>query len=250
MNETTFVYFLVLLPIVAFLYASVGHGGASGYLALMSLCGFAPAFMKPTALLLNCLVSFISFLQFYRYNTLNWKLFFAFAVSSIPMAYIGGSIEVNPHIYKIILGCLLIIPAIRLLINKEKKEMDIVPFHLYFALLIGGAIGFLSGMIGIGGGILLSPIILYMRWANFKQTAGISALFIFVNSIAGLWGNSTVSWNSLSSLFEGKILIIPILALLGGIAGAYYGAGRFHYILLKKVLAIVLFIASLKLILT
>jgi uncharacterized membrane protein YfcA len=248
MNESTLIYFLSLLPIVAFLYASVGHGGASGYLALMALLGFAPDVMKPTALVLNCLVSLISFAQFYRTSKLNWKLFFAFATGSIPLAFLGGGFHVNQTLYKIILGILLLIPSFRLLFSQDKKEQEVTDYTLWTALSIGAGIGFLSGLIGIGGGILLSPIILYFRWASFKQTAGISALFIFVNSVAGLLGNASISMSSLSSLFEGSFIFIPFLAVAGGLLGGYYGAGKFNLLVLKRVLGLVLIIASLKLI--
>lgn len=250
MNESTVLYFICLLPLVAFLYASVGHGGASGYLALMALCEFSPSYMRPTALVLNCLVSLISFIQFYKHNDLNWKLFFAFAGASIPFAFLGGGFDVNQTLYKMILGILLLIPSIRLLFDRKKVEFEVVPFNLIFTLLIGASVGFLSGLIGIGGGILLSPIILQLRWASFKQTAGISALFIFVNSVAGLLGNSAISLDSLASIFSGKFVIIPLLAIAGGLLGGFYGAGKFNIYWLKKILGFVLIIASLKLILT
>ena len=248
MNDTTLIYFLCLLPIIAFLYASVGHGGASGYLALMALCSFSPSFMKPAALILNCLVSLISFFQFYRKSDLNWKLFFAFAGASIPMAFLGGGFDVNQTIYKLVLGVLLLIPSLRLLFDKEKIDRDVVQFNPWFALCIGGGIGFLSGLIGIGGGILLSPIILYLRWANFKQTAGISALFIFVNSISGLLGNASNSLSTYSSMFTTSFSLMLVLAILGGLLGGFLGAEKFNLFALKKVLGFVLIIASLKLI--
>src|SRR5574339_1200597 len=176
--------FLGLLFLVAFLYSSVGHGGASGYLALMAIFSIAPDVMKPTALLLNLFVSLTSFIQFYRGKHFNWKIFLPFAVTSVPMAFVGGLITVDDHIYKKILGILLIIPIIRFLFFANIKIEEIKRSNLVLSLLIGASIGFLSGLIGIGGGIILSPILLLLKWANMKQTAAISALFIFVNSFA------------------------------------------------------------------
>lgn len=236
--------FLALLFIVAFLYSSVGHGGASGYLALMALFGLAPALMRSSALILNIFVSFVSFFQYYRGGYFKWKLFLPFAIASIPMSFFGAFITIDAMMYKKILGILLIFPILRLLglIGKEsdmEKEVNIG-----IALLIGASIGLLSGMIGIGGGIILSPLILIFHWANMKQTAAVSALFIFVNSIAGLIG-----------LLSNGVHIDPVvygwllIAFWGGLLGAYYGRNKFSNTVLKRALAIVLVIASVKLLL-
>src|SRR5574339_1065357 len=176
--------FLGLLFLVAFLYSSVGHGGASGYLALMAIFSITPDVMKPTALLLNLFVSLTSFIQFYRGKHFNWKIFLPFAIASVPMAYAGGLITVDDNIYKKILGILLIIPIIRFLFFANIKVEEIKKSNFVLSLLIGASIGFLSGLIGIGGGIILSPILLLLKWSDLKQTAAISALFIFVNSFA------------------------------------------------------------------
>ncbi len=150
--------FYVLLFIVAFLYASVGHGGASGYLALMALFNFSPAVMKPTALLLNLFVSMVSFIQFYRGKYFRWKLFLPLVVFSIPMAFLGGMVAIQDPVYKTILGLFLIIPICRFLFFKNTDPKDMKPANLYLLLILGAVIGFVSGMIGIGGGIILSPI--------------------------------------------------------------------------------------------
>lgn len=234
--------FLSMLFIISFLYASVGHGGASGYLALMALFGLSPLLMKSSALLLNIFVSFASFYQYYKGGYFKWKLFFPFAITSIPASFIGALITVDAHIYKNILGILLILPILRLfgLIGKDSlKEKDV---NAGVALLIGAIIGLLSGMIGIGGGIILSPIILLFHWGNMKQTAGVSALFIFVNSISGLIGVISKGQN-----IDPMVYIWVLIALTGGLLGAYYGRKKFSNTILKRLLAVTLVIASIKL---
>lgn len=182
------VLFCLLLFLVACMYASVGHGGASGYLALMAIFSMSPEVMKPTALLLNLFVSMVSFIQFYRGGHFNLRLFWPFALTSIPFPFLGGLVVVDGTIYKHILGILLLIPITRFLFFKNIEVKDLKKSNVGLSLVIGSAIGFLSGLLGIGGGILLSPIVLLLRWADQKQTAAISALFIFVNSLAGLAG--------------------------------------------------------------
>ncbi|RZK53596.1 MAG: sulfite exporter TauE/SafE family protein, partial [Pedobacter sp.] len=186
--QESFIFFYILLFVVAFLYASVGHGGASGYLALMAIFAISPAVMKPTALLLNLFVSSTSFIQFYRGGHFKWKLFWPFALASIPLSFVGGMMAIESSIYKKILGVLLLIPVIRFFFFKNTDAKDFKAANIPLSLLVGGIIGLLSGMIGIGGGIILSPVILLLKWADQKQTAAISAAFIFVNSVAGLGG--------------------------------------------------------------
>lgn len=237
------VLFLFLLFAVAFLYASVGHGGASGYLALMALFNFAPPVMKSSALLLNIFVSLIAFVQYYRSGYFKWKLFLPFAVTSIPAAFIGASITVDAVIYKKILGIILIFPILRLLglFNTESDELK--DTNIVIALIVGALIGFLSGMLGIGGGIILSPVILLLHYGNMKQTASVSALFIFVNSIAGF-----TSLLSKGITIEKAVYIWLLVAVTGGLLGAYWGSKKWNNLWLKRVLAIVLCIASFKLI--
>ena len=236
-------YFLLLL--VSFLYASVGHGGASGYLALMACFSFAPDVMRPTALVLNLFVSAIAFIQYYKSGYFQWKLFWPFAITSIPAAFIGGVIQVDENIYKKILAVLLLFSVVKLIgfntpsVTVRKKQ------NLIASLIIGLIIGFISGMIGIGGGIILSPLILLLHWADMKQTAAVSALFIFVNSLAGLSGSIINGININTTM--GMMLFI---ALVGGFAGSYSGAKKINVIKLKFLLAIVLMIASAKLIFT
>ncbi|MFZ6025223.1 MAG: sulfite exporter TauE/SafE family protein [Bacteroidota bacterium] len=237
--------FCTLLLVIAFLYASVGHGGASGYLALMALFSAAPAVMKPTALLLNLFVSLTAFFQFYRGKHFVWKVFFPLALASVPMAFAGGLITIDATIYKKILGLLLLFSMIRLLMPTKNTSQELKPAHFSGALLMGGLIGLLSGMIGIGGGIILSPLLIFFNWTNQKQTAAISALFIFVNSASGLMGQLT---NSMQ--FSGDMFVYVAVAFTGGIAGAYFGSMKFQQIVMKKILAIVLMVAAYKLLFT
>jgi len=237
--------FYGLLFIVAFLYASVGHGGASGYLALMALFSIAPQVMKPTALMLNLFVSLTSFIQFYRGEHFRWKVFWPFALASIPLAYLGGLVVVDGAVYKKILGFLLIIPIVRFYFFSNAKVDEKKETNIPLSLFIGGAIGFLSGLIGIGGGILLSPVLLLLKWTDQKQTAAISALFIFVNSLSGLAGQFTKGIHFTSDMF-----VFVVIAFVGGLCGAYFGALRFQQTFLKNVLATVLLMAACKLLFT
>jgi len=229
--------------LVAGLYASVGHGGASGYLALMTLLSMPIATIKPVALMLNIAVSLIAFIQFYRSGFFNKKLFIPLAIASVPAAYAGGLLSIDPHLYKQLLGGLLFISAIRLAMPLKKEVIVVQHFNIVLVVMIGASIGFLSGMIGIGGGIILSPLLILVRYSDVKTTSGISALFIFVNSIAGLLGQMNQGIE-----FSSSMSVMIAVAIAGGLIGSYIGARQLNISMLKKVLAVVLFIASLKLI--
>lgn len=239
------IVFLVLLFIAAFFYASVGHGGASGYLALMALFSFAPETMRPTALVLNIFVSGMAFYQFYRNGFFKWNMFWPFAVASMPAAFIGGLISVDQQIYKRILGVLLLFAIARFMGFGTNEGKTPKKQLLSLSLLIGALIGLFSGLIGIGGGIILSPVILLLGWANLKQTAALSALFIFVNSCSGLIG--LVSQGVQFNTFMWTMLLV---AFCGGTLGSYFGANKFSSQKLKYALSFVLLIASAKLIFT
>jgi uncharacterized membrane protein YfcA len=239
------IVFYFLLFLVAFLYASVGHGGASGYLALMAIFSVAPDVMKPTALLLNLFVSLTSFIQFYRGGHFNWKLFLPFALASVPLAFAGGLINVDAVVYKKMLGLLLLVPIIRFLFFRNIEVNEFRKPNTVLSFFIGAAIGFLSGLIGIGGGIILSPVLLLLKWADMKQTAAISALFIFVNSLSGLGGQLTKGIQ-----FSPDMYAYVAVAFVGGICGAYFGSLRFRQSILKYMLAIVLIVAAYKLLFT
>lgn len=237
--------FFILLFVVALLYASVGHGGASGYLALMAIYGFAPEVMKPSALILNLFVSLTSFIMFYKGGHFRWRLFLPFALASIPFSFLGGTITLDAAIYKKVLGVLLLFPVARFFFYPNTEDADLKSSNFFISLLIGAIIGFLSGLIGIGGGIILSPVLLLLNWTNQKQTAAISALFIFVNSIAGLAGQLSKGIHIDNTVF-GFIAI----AFIGGLGGAWLGSLKLKQLYLKYTLALVLLMASVKLILT
>ena len=237
--------FLICLFIVGFVYASVGHGGASGYLATMALFGVAPALLKPSALLLNLFVSTVSFWQFYRAGYFRWEKFWPFAVASMPLAFIGANIPLSDTRYRQLLaGCLLLV-VIRLVWTVRGQEEEPRPVPLAAGLLTGGAIGLLSGMIGIGGGIILSPLMLLFRWARLKEVAATSALFIFVNSLSGLFGLISKGYSPDPALY-GWIAA----AFAGGLLGGYFGSHRFNVPTLRYLLAFGVGVACLKLIFT
>jgi len=242
MNEQ--IGILVLLFVVAFFYSMVGHGGASGYIAVLTLIGVSSLLVKPSALLLNIFVSAIAFYQYYRNGHFRWKLFYPFALLSVPMAYAGSFINLDPTWYKRILGVCLLFAILRIIGVFNRKEITPTKqLPLVTGLIIGALLGFVSGMIGIGGGIILSPIILLFNWGDLKETSAVSALFILVNSISGMIGllRQEVSWPP-------YIFLWLVVAVAGGLLGAYYGSKRATGTMLKNILACVLFFAALKLI--
>ena len=237
--------FLLILPIVSFLYASVGHGGASGYLALMALFSFAPETMKPTALLLNLFVAGISFYYYFKEGHFNKRLFLSFAISSIPFAFLGGTIEVDASIYKKILAILLVFAILKMLNVFGKESTKIKNVKPWQGLLVGSIIGFFSGLIGIGGGIILTPVILLLHWGKMKEAAAVSALFIWVNSASGLIGQFTTG----VSINKDSFILVAI-ALIGGVLGGYFGSKKINNQNLRYILAFVLVMACFKLFFT
>jgi hypothetical protein len=246
MDITTALILAITFLAAALLYASVGHAGASGYLAAMALLGVAPATMRPTALVLNVLVASIAAFKFYRAGHFSWSLFWPFALTSIPLAFIGGGITLPTNAYKVIVGLILIYAAYRMFRSTRAVTPETITSPpLILALLSGAGIGLLSGLTGTGGGIFLSPLLLFMHWAEPRQASGISAVFILVNSLAGLLGQPT----SLSSLPD--VLPLWLIAVaVGGWLGAEYGSKRWGSHQVRYALAVVIVIAGLKLILT
>ena len=236
-------YLIPLIFLIAYLYSSVGHGGASGYLALMGVSGMAVAVMRPSALIINLFVAGIAFYQYHRAGHFRKKIFLPLGISSVPMAFLGAQYSLDDNWYKRILAVCLLFATLRVLgIFNEKKSEHPKEMPLWAAVFTGASLGLVSGMIGIGGGILLSPVLLLFRWANMKETAAISALFILVNSLSGLIGLYTKGVILTPSLL---IWIFPAIA--GGLAGSYWGSKTAANEVLKKVLAVVLVLASVKL---
>jgi hypothetical protein len=230
--------------VVAVLYSSVGHGGASGYLALMAFLAVAPDVTRPTALILNVFVASIGAFQFYRLGFFDWKVFLSFAAASIPFAFVGGMIQLPFDVYRLILGLVLLFAAFRLAWNFSPDKEIIAP-KIWIALIVGALIGLLSGLVGVGGGIFLTPVLLLMNWTEAKPAAGISAAFILVNSISGLLGN----YAQVAQL-QSNVIFWIIAAGLGGIIGSTLGSRYFNTLILRRVLAVVLVMAAVKLIFT
>ena len=230
--------------VVAFLYSSVGHAGASGYIAVMSLMSLAPDVIKPTALTLNILVASIGTWQFWRAGYFSWRLFWPFALLAVPMAFVGGYLNLPAQVFKVMVGIILLYSAVRFLmpapVEREPKEPPRA-----VALASGGFIGLLAGLTGTGGGIFLTPLLLLAGWARVKSAAAVSALFILCNSIAGLLGNV-----GSTKQFPTFALVLAAAAAIGGSVGSYLGSRRFDPAVIKRLLAVVLVIAGSKLILT
>jgi len=234
----------ILFFVGAALYSSVGHGGASSYLAVMGLFSLSPDVMKPTALALNILVAGVATFKFYRAGLFNWRLFLPFAVVSVPAAFVGGATMLPARTYKIVVGIVLLYAAIWMFRSSLKPlTKETHPPPLWAALAFGLAIGFLSGLTGVGGGIFLSPVLLYMGWAETRATSGVAAPFILVNSIAGLLGHLS----SVSQL-PPSVPIWGAAAVLGGWIGASYGSKRAPAPVLRQLLSLVLVVAGVKLI--
>jgi uncharacterized membrane protein YfcA len=240
--ELTTLLIICAVFIVAVLYSSVGHGGASGYLAVMAFLGVMPGVTRPTALVLNLFVASIGTFQFWRAGYFSWRTFWPFAVTSIPFAFVGGTIHLPTTAYKAVLGVVLLLAAAPLAWRFTSDD-DVRPPNIAVALAIGAVIGLLSGLVGVGGGIFLTPILLLAGWAETKTAAGVSALFILVNSISGLAGN----YAQLTAL-PSHVLFWIAAAVAGGIAGSTLGAKRFDSLMLRRVLAVVLLLAGVKLI--
>ena len=229
---------------VAFFYSSVGHGGATGYLAALALIGIAPASAKVAVLIVNIFVAGIAFWRFYKAGHFDWKIFLSFAIASIPLAYFGSKIHVSPQTYKITLGAVLSVAGLVLLFRSRWQTDDVAVRRciLPVALLVGAVLGFLAGLTGIGGGVFLSPLLYLFRWVKPKTTGGIAAGFIVVNSISGLAG---AGWEKITH--AGPLLWLTLPAVIGALLGTHFGARRWSSITFSRVLAAVLIFAGGKL---
>ena len=228
--------------VVAFLYSSVGHAGASGYIAVMALFNFAPDAIKPAALVLNIAVACLATFQFWRAGHFSWPLFWPFAILSLPFAFAGGYLRLPAHTFKIVVGVVLLFSAIHFLLRPREDAHSREPSKIV-AIPVGAGLGLLAGLTGTGGGIFLTPLLIFMRWARTKNASAVSALFILMNSVSGLLGN-------FSSTRQLPSFAIPMLvaAVGGGAIGSWFGSRRFSPEIIKRLLAIVLTIAGIKLI--
>jgi hypothetical protein len=228
---------------VALLYSSVGHAGASGYIAVMSLAGLAPEEIRPTALVLNVLVASIASVQFGRAGHFSWSLFWPFALLAVPLAFVGGALALPTRAFRVLVGLVLLASAVNLLLRPPPDVSDGPPARPV-ALAVGGGLGLFAGLTGTGGGIFLTPLLLLLRWARAKTAAAVSALFILVNSLAGLAGNVAATRE-----LPGLALPLAGAVLVGGFAGSWLGSRRLPPLALKRLLAAVLVIAGGKLVL-
>lgn len=244
MTTLVIITIAMLILLAAMLYSSVGHAGASGYIAVMALFGFAPAVMKPTALALNILVALIATLKFYRAGRFSFELFWPFALTSVPAAFIGGALTLPAKWYNAIVGVALLYAAVWMFRSaKTAAKVLVHPPPIAAALACGLVIGLLSGLTGVGGGIFLSPVILMMGWAETRATSAIAAAFILVNSIAGLLGHLS----SISQL-PPALPVWGVAAVIGGLVGAEYGSKRLATPVLRQLLSAVLVVAGVKMI--
>jgi uncharacterized protein len=244
MTDTLLLTFLIF--IAALLYSSVGHAGASGYLAAMALFNLAPEVMKPTALVLNLVVATVGTVRFARAGHFAWNVFWPFAVLSIPCAFLGGALKLPMAAYKILLGCVLLFAAWRLAFKQSTPTSSGTrPIPLFPALAMGAGLGLLSGLTGVGGGIFLSPLLLLLGWADVRKTAGVSVAFILVNSAAGLLGHLASVKN-----VPHEIIWWAPAALVGGLIGAELGSRRLPPMTMRRLLAVVLVVAGVKMLLT
>jgi len=235
---------LALIAFAALLYSSVGHGGASGYLAAMALFGLAPVFMKPAALAMNIAVAGLVFFRLWRAGYFDTRQFWPFALGSIPLAFVGGALTLPGGLYKILVAITLLVAAARLLWTSQEHAVRAAP-NFGIALAIGAGLGLLSGLTGVGGGIFLSPLLLLLRWANMRTTAALSAAFILVNSIAALSGHATVA-----VAWPAQLPLLMLAALAGALIGSELAVRRLAPVTLRRVLGVVLVIAGAKLLLT
>jgi uncharacterized protein len=238
---TILIFLSICIMAVALLYSSVGHGGGSGYIAVLALFSLTPVAFKPTALVLNILVSAVATFSFARAGHFSWRLFWPFAAASIPCSFIGGYINLPPHLYKPLVGIILLASALRLFSHKEHVDTEIRPPSAPVALIFGALLGLLSGLTGVGGGIFLSPLLLLLKWGRVREVSAVAALFVLVNSSAGLLGHLS----SLQSIPHFTPLL-AVAALIGGGIGAFFGSRRLPTVAVIKSLAVVLVIAGFK----
>lgn len=234
-----------LFFLVAFLYSSVGHGGATGYLALFVLFGIISPLVVPIALVLNILVASTSFGHYFKNGYFSWEMFLPLVLLSMPAAFLGGLLSIPRQVFIVLLGVVLLLSAVRLFLLREIERTTAAEDRKKiwtWGIPLGGSLGLLAGMTGIGGGVFLSPLLLFLRWADVKRTAALSSGFIVLNSLSGLVAHSirgTVDWAS--------ALPLGAVVLAGGFIGAYVGAVVLNPKTMQGMLAIILLVAAMKL---
>lgn len=244
LDQSLFPWLLVCIALAATLYASVGHGGASGYLAAMALFGVSAPLMKPAALAMNIMVAGLVFVRLWRAGYFDHRLFWPFALGSIPLAFLGGAIQLHERAYQYLVAIALIVAAWRLIVATHEPPTRAPP-RLGLALPVGAGLGFVSGLTGVGGGIFLSPLLLFLRWASMRATAAISAAFILVNSVAGLAGLLSTGVKLPSGLPW-----MMLAAVIGATVGSELAVRRLAPVRLRQLLGVVLVIAAIKMSLT
>ena len=233
-------FLLAAIALMAVLYSSVGHGGASGYLAAMALWGLAPEEMRPAALMMNIVVTTWLLTRFQPHQLIPYRLFWPLVIASTPLAFVGGLVSIGAESYRLVLGAVLLLAAVRMLMIQKGKQASNEPAILT-VVLVGGGLGFLSGLTGIGGGVFLSPILLIFGWCSIRQSAAVAAGFILLNSIAGLGGYfaSDQAW----PVGTGWLVLS---AFTGCLVGGELASHRASSLTLQKLLAVVLLVAGLK----
>jgi uncharacterized protein len=234
----------VCMALGAALFTSVGHGGASVYIALMALFGLAPTVIRPTALVLNILVTSFSSWRYFHAGLFRWRTLWPVLIGAIPMAFLGGSIQLPGEFYKPLVGIVLLIAAARLIMPQElKSTLNPKDIPIHWGVICGVAIGFLAGLTGTGGGIFLSPILLFMGWSETRTASGVTSLFILCNSLAGLLGN----YASVQAV-PPQVLLFAVAVMAGALVGTRLGISTLAKRGILRALAVVLIIAGFKLI--
>lgn len=244
--ELSFELTLVLAALMfvgAILYTSVGHGGASAYLAFMGLFGVPAEVMRPTGLILNVIVSSFTSFRYFSVGFFEWRVLWPFLLGAIPIAFIGGAIRLPGHFYKPLVAIVLFVAAIKLLWpNAMSATREVRPPPVVAGILIGAVIGLLSGLTGTGGGIFLSPILMFMGWCEPRRASGVASVFILCNSLSGLAGNAS----SVSAL-PSELPIFAVAVLSGAVIGTFLGIRKLPVQGILKALGVVLIIAGFKL---
>ena len=233
----------LLLLIAAVLYTSVGHAGASGYLAAMALYGLAPERMRPVAFVLNLIAATPTTIQFLSAGHFDRRLFIPLAIGSVPFAFLGSSLTLPDSFVKPIIGIALVIAAVRLLWTPAKSSVELRSMPIWLGVLLGIGIGLISGLTGVGGGIYLTPVLLIAHWATTKTAAGVSSAFILVNSLAGLIGRLTKA-----TTWPDELPVWAVVVVVGSLIGSTLGSRVFGGPTIRRVLALVLLVAAAKLI--